>query len=91
MADNDHVWNLETCKKNTLKFKVKRWKLAGKCFDLWVVIPKIGKVSQQKTFLIEFVFDRERQEPNKLFSLFPVSIIWIWRTNSGTKLHCFLD
>ena len=67
MADNDHVWNLETCKKNTLKFKVKRWKLAGKCFDLWVVIPKIGKVSQQKTFLIEFVFDRERQEPNKLF------------------------
>ena len=70
MADNDHVWNLETCKKNTLKFKVKRWKLAGKCFDLWVVIPKIGKVSQQKTFLIEFVFDRERQEPNKLFHYF---------------------
>ena len=70
MADNDHVWNLETCKKNTLEFKVKCWKLAGKCFDLWVVIPKIGKVSQQKTFLIEFVFDRERQEPNKLFHYF---------------------
>ena len=73
MADNGQIWNLETCKKNALKFKVKVnvGNLQEECFTSlkskqtletckWVVIPKIGKVSQRKSFPIKFVFDRKR-------------------------------
>ena len=71
MADNDHVWNLETCKKNALKFKssenLETCKENALTYELWS--PKLGKFSNERLFPSSLYLTENARKQTNFFNI----------------------